>query len=182
MANTTIYLDYGLFGTTRSFLCLSGLGLYLPINSKQSRGVRPIALGSPSESPGTIGIIKRYHATLRVSFTRISSDMDECVSDQDCLKMAVFALNSTIGREVLCPMLLVFGSIPRPARSMPEIYEFQLGLAVEKAAIAVEKEQARRRLNLGLAHPSGANGEVTRIYLERMPTGSPVLVIIQGNS
>lgn len=43
-------------------------------------------------------------------------EMKREFSDKECLSMAVFAINATVGLEVLCPMLLVFGVIPLPTR------------------------------------------------------------------
>lgn len=70
------------------------------------------------ENPGTIGIVERYHAPLRCAYKTLRSSLDKAeASVPECLQMAVFAVNSTIGPEGLCPMMLLFGSIPRPVRT-----------------------------------------------------------------
>lgn len=78
---------------------------------------------APIENPGSIGTVERYHAPLRASFTKIRESMDKSeASDADCLRMAVYAVNSTMGPEGLVPIysiLLVFDALRIPARTTP---------------------------------------------------------------
>lgn len=74
---------------------------------------------APIETPGVIGTVERYHATLRLAYERIRRDLDRQSSDKECLEIAVFAVSCTTGPEGLCPTLLVFGAIPRPALTSP---------------------------------------------------------------
>lgn len=62
---------------------------------------------SPFESPGTIGVVARYHAPLHVAFERIKSDYVGKESDKLCLTMSDYAVNSTVGAEGFGPMSLV---------------------------------------------------------------------------
>lgn len=66
---------------------------------------------APNENPSTIGVVERYHAPLREVYNWIGSDLDRTKTDSECLKMAVFSINSTFGPEGLCPILLVLGAI-----------------------------------------------------------------------
>lgn len=70
---------------------------------------------TPMETPGTIFTVRRYHTPLRVSYRNIRSDVNQEIRDYLCLKMAIFAITSTIGQEFPCPILLVFGALPRTA-------------------------------------------------------------------
>lgn len=63
----------------------------------------------------------------------------------ECLEMAVFAVNSSIGPEGVCPMLMVFGAIPNPARVGSSPTQTQRARDIEAAVREAEKEQARRR-------------------------------------
>lgn len=53
--------------------------------------------------------------------------------------MATFAVNSVTGPEGLCPLLLVYGAIPRPARNMPALTQLQRAKAIEEAGTAAQK-------------------------------------------
>lgn len=75
------------------------------------------------EHPGAIGTVERYHAPLRSSFLKLLSELERKTTETRFLQLAVFFINSTIGPESLCPMLLVFGIIPRPARKTPCLTE-----------------------------------------------------------
>jgi hypothetical protein len=57
--------------------------------------------------------VERYHGPLRFALTKIrDSLLDE--NEQECLQLAVKAVNDTMGPETLIPKLLVFGALPRP--------------------------------------------------------------------
>lgn len=131
---------------------------------------------APIETPGAIGTVERYHAPLRLAFEKIRRDLGRDVADHECLRMAVFAVNSTIGPEGLCPILLVFGAIPRPARVGSSSSQIERAEAIDKATKEVEKEQARRRIAFGLRNPSGPKAKESSAILHELPAGSPILV------
>lgn len=64
--------------------------------------------------------------------------------------MEVFAVNATMGPEGRRPMLIMFGDVPRAARSSTTEVERQK--AIEEAKKEVEKEQSRRRTKFSLKH------------------------------
>lgn len=72
---------------------------------------------APIENPGTIGIVERYQAPLRAAYEILRADFDRKTSDDECLRMAVYSVNATVGPEGLCPIILVFCVMPRPART-----------------------------------------------------------------
>lgn len=91
------------------------------------------------ENPGTIGTVERYNAPLIEAFPKLRSDLGSVTTDRHCLQLAVFAVNATIGPEGLCPMLLVFGALPRPARRMPSKTKLARSQAIEMAMTMAEK-------------------------------------------
>ena len=132
---------------------------------------------APIENPGSIGIVERYHAPLRAAFQKIRQTLSKRdADDSECLQMAVYSTNSTIGPEGLCPMLLVFGAIPRPARMTPSPSQLDRQKAIEEAKKEVEQEQSRRRIAFALRHPSNAKAKEQSAQLRDLPAGSPVLV------
>lgn len=132
---------------------------------------------APVETPGAIGLVERYHSPLRKAYEKIRASLTrEKATDADCLRMAVFANNSTIGPEGLCPMMLVFGAVPRPARASPAPTQIERQTAIEQAKKEVVKEQAKRRLAFALRHPSGPKGKERSERLRKLPAGSPVLI------
>lgn len=132
---------------------------------------------APIETPGSIGIVERYHAPLRRSFTKIRESLDRTkATDEECLKMAVFAVNSTMGPEGLIPMLLVFGAIPRPARTILSPTQLERQKAIEAARHAAQHEQAKRRVAFALRHPSGPKAKEASAALQNLPPGSKVMV------
>lgn len=59
--------------------------------------------------------------------------------------MGVYDTSCTDSPEGLCPILLVFGTIPRPARSTPALSQIQRIISIEAATRAAEKQQATWR-------------------------------------
>lgn len=57
-------------------------------------------------------------------------------TEEDCFRMAVFALNWNVGSEGIRSMLLVFGAIPSPARKKPSATQ------IERADMATKIERA----------------------------------------
>lgn len=97
--------------------------------------------------------------------------------DAECLQMSVYAANATMGPEGLFPMLLVFGALPRPARSFPSI---TLATATSKGyrgSPEIGKLRAGEKAHLiFLTPPRRAEGERKSEQLMNLPEGSPVLL------
>ena len=160
------------------FLAVDQGSGYVSKEMKENVSAQGITLEeAPIETPGAIGVVERYHAPLRSAYTKIRQTLSKGdTNDHECLKMAVYANNSTMGPEGLCPMLLVFGALPRPARTSPSPTQLVRQQAIEDAKIAVEREQAKRRLSFALKHSGGPIGKEISEKLRDLPSGSPVLV------
>ena len=151
---------------------------YISAEMKANLSASGITLNeAPIENPGSIGLVERYHAPLRCAFAKLRETLEKnIVNDADCLQMAVFATNATMGPEGLCPMLLVFGAMPRPARTTPSPKQLERQRAIEEVKRAVESEQSRRRIAFALRHPISAKARDQSTKLMALPSGSPVLV------
>lgn len=128
-------------------------------------------LQAPIESPTSMSHVERYHGPLRTAFLKIRDALSTSDSDNECLQMAVKAVNDTVGPEGLCPTLLVFGALPRPARNIPSPTQLGRSQAIEKAIKAVEKEQVKRKIAFGRAQEQAAGKK-----LECLPLGAKVRV------
>lgn len=51
----------------------------------------------PIDGPNSIGTQERYQSTLRAAFTNIRSNMDRDTTDAECLQLACFVVNATVG-------------------------------------------------------------------------------------
>ena len=132
---------------------------------------------APIENPGSIGTVERYHAPLRRAYNKIRQSLDKGnTTNAECLQMAVYSNNTTIGPEGLCPMLLVYGAFPRPARTTPSPTQLERQNAIEAAKVEVQTEQARRRISFALNHPASEKNTKNSEALRDLPAGSPVLV------
>jgi hypothetical protein len=128
---------------------------------------------APVESPETMSHCERYHGPLRVSFNRIKLELKDA-SDEDILQQAVKVVNDTVGPEGLTPTLLVYGSIPRPARCVPAPTQLERARAMENARKEVLVEYARRRIAFGLKHKGPVGGE--RQDLKTLQYGAKVAI------
>lgn len=90
--------------------------------------------------------------------------------------MAVYAVKSTTGPKGLVPVLLVFGAMPRAARTTPAPTQVLRLKAITEAMKAASTEQAKRRLAFALLHLSGPKGKEASDTLRRLPYGSEVLI------
>ena len=52
---------------------------------------------APIETPGTIGTVERYHTPLRRAYKSIRVELHKITTNDECLQMATFAVNSVIG-------------------------------------------------------------------------------------
>lgn len=71
------------------------------------------------ESPGTIIIVESYQDPLRDPLESIKKYYGTKISSKQYLKLYVYAVNSTTGRECSCSIPLVYGTITRSTRSSP---------------------------------------------------------------
>lgn len=90
-------------------------------------------LEAPIESPSTMSHVERYHVPLRSAYNKIRESLDRSESNADCLQLAVKATIDTIGPEGLCPTLLVFGTLPRPAKAQPAATQLNRARAKDMA-------------------------------------------------
>lgn len=90
--------------------------------------------------------------------------------------MALYTANSTIRKEGLFHMLLVFGALPQPARMKPCPTKVNRQKAIEEGRKEVSKDQAKRRIDLELHHPGGKKAKEQSERLITLPYGSLVLV------
>lgn len=84
--------------------------------------------------------------------------------------------DSTVGREGLCPFLLVLGAITRLAQTGPSLTWLQKVGGIENAISALEKEQSKRRVAFWRRQPNGPEGTEVSERMRRLPVGSPVMV------
>lgn len=110
------------------------------------------------ETPADIGVVERYHAPLRATYEKIRKAISRDHTDLECLKMAVFVINPTIGPEGLCPVLLVLGVIPQTARNTPSVTQLERAAIIDKGMDEVTKLYARMQLAFGLKHTGGPKG------------------------
>lgn len=121
--------------------------------------------------------MERYHAPLRSAFNKIRATMDRKeAKEEECLKLAVYAVNSVMGPEGLTPILLVFGALPRPARSTPSPTQLVRQAAIEEERKRASAEQAKLRLAFALKHPSRPKAKESSSLFHDLPSGSKVLV------
>ncbi|KAI1680203.1 hypothetical protein KJE20_10843 [Pyrenophora tritici-repentis] len=127
----------------------------------------------PTEAHWSVGKTERYHAPLRRAWDILHDELQDDMSDEAILQMAVKAVNDTAGPDGLVPTLLVFGAYPRmttespPAPSMVRRSE-----AIQKATKALRKLTAERQVADAL---NTRNGPATADMLA-LPLQSEVLV------
>lgn len=82
-----------------------------------TRGIK--LLQAPLESLGKFGIAERNHTCLHAAFGRRRKDYGGNISDRDCFRIAIYAVNATTGPEGYFPIMLVFGIIRPTALNVP---------------------------------------------------------------
>lgn len=130
-------------------------------------------LEAPIECPTTMSHVERYHGPLRVAYARIRAE-DPKTSQENALQLAVKCVNDTMGPEGLVPTLLVFGSLPRPARNVPADTQLRRARIVEKTCQELKKVVAQQKVSVGLKYKGPFGGE--REDLKSMRPGAKVLV------
>jgi hypothetical protein len=134
-------------------------------------------LEAPVEHPASMSHVERYHGPLRVAFARIRSELTAS-ADEEILQFAVKCVNDTVGPEGLTPTLLVYGSMPRPARNIPAETQLQRARAIDKARRDVEAEHAKRKVSFALKYRGPVGRE--RLDLQSLPYGAKVSVHRKG--
>lgn len=109
----------------------------------------------------------------------IKADVDPHLSDSDCLNMAVYSVNCTMGPEGLCPMFLVFGAVPFPTSTTPSTSQLQSALCIERTIVAAEKEHVRHLVRYRLRHQGNYSLRTHTEKPKRLPHVSNVLVFIK---
>ena len=106
---------------------------------------------APIESPNTMSHVERYHGPLRTAYEKLAQDLPKKNANL-LLQHAVYAVKSTIGPEGLCPVLCVFGAIPRPVRNTIAPEQLKRAKAIDEAMKCVEKFHARQKINFALRY------------------------------
>jgi hypothetical protein len=75
---------------------------------------------------------------------------DPKLSQENVLQLVVKCVNDTTGLEGLVHTLLVFDSLPRPARNIPVETQLRRARFVEKSRKELEKFTALQKVSVGL--------------------------------
>jgi hypothetical protein len=130
-------------------------------------------LEAPVENPASMTHVERYHGPLRHVFDRMKQELSE-ESDKTILQYSIKAINDTVGPEGLTPTLLVYGSLPRPARNIPAATQVERARAIESVRNAVAHEYAKRKVSYGFKHRGPVGRE--RGDLERLHFGAKIAI------
>ena len=125
------------------------------------------------ESHHSLGAGERYHDPLRQVYLKIRHEYPS-VKKETALRLAVKALNDTMGPEGLVPSLLVFGVLPRfPAvnTNLPDQVERMEALKEARAEAATITARLRVRKALLAKTPRNVDlvlhkGDMVRVYRE----------------
>lgn len=117
---------------------------------KLARSVGITMKYSGVESRNSLGAGERYHGPLRRIFQKIKKDTPK-VSDSYALRLAVHAMNSTMGPEGLTPTLLVFGVQPRfPFMNTDLPQQRDRREALKNAGTEMEQITSEQRIHIAL--------------------------------
>ena len=122
--------------------------------------------------------VERCYSTLRAAFNKIKNHT-RGMNPDETLRLAVKAVNDTTRPEGLCPTLLVFGAIPKPARYVPSPIQIERAIAIDNATKEVSQVHARSRVQFGRKYKDPYGGE--RQDLDESFPGSLVLVYRNGS-
>lgn len=75
---------------------------------------------------------------------RIYKDLGKDAAKEHKMKLAVYAVNASVGQKGLCPTLLVFGAIPRHSRRTPLLDQYKSANSANKSIEDAEVEQEKR--------------------------------------
>ncbi len=131
----------------------------------------------PVEAHNSIGIVERYHATVRRAYQIISAEIPD-INKEMALQMAFKAINDSTGPDGLVPTLLVYGAYPRMSEYDPPSPTItQRAMAIKKAMVEINKLRAERQVADAINTRNGPN--TTAIH--GLPLNSQVLVWREGN-
>ena len=130
---------------------------------------------APIESPSTMSHVERYHAPLRAAYLKIRESLSRTTKEER-LQLAVKAVNDTVGPEGLCPTLLVFGTLPRPARIHPAATQLERAKAKGEATKEFHKEISKRKIAFAKKHTHSPKGKASNAEIHKLPAGAPVRV------
>jgi hypothetical protein len=103
-----------------------------------------------------IGKIERYYGPIRRAFEIITADLNNDVTPDNALQMAIKAVNDTAGPNGLVPTLLMFETYPRLSPSSPPFPSITArAAAVRKAMAEVRKLKAERQVAEAFATRNG---------------------------
>lgn len=69
-------------------------------------------------------------------------NLEQEISNKECLAMAVFSIISTNGPKGLCPILMVYDTLPITARTMTEDTQLWRAQLCDEEIEAASKEKA----------------------------------------
>lgn len=93
-----------------------------------------------------------------MAYHRITADSDRQKSDEEFVRLAVFAVKCPEEPEGFCLALLVFGAIRIHAMSNPVPSKFERAKIIEIAMEEVAKEQSCKKVAFGLLHTKETKG------------------------
>lgn len=105
----------------------------------------------PVECPNSLSRVENYHGTTCTAYHKSSTDLvGETL--RDLLQMAVNAVNNTMGSEVVCPTVCLFGEIQRPARNPFPVPQAEKAKAINQSINDVQKNHDRPKVISGLRY------------------------------
>lgn len=128
-------MELGICGNTRSLIGLPRDKLHKYRDKSEPRSFRSDFDEALVENPGEIGTVERYHEPLIASYFKFRMDLCKGTSHAECLQLAVFAVSDQMGPDGVCPILLVYGVLPRQARKSPSPTQLQVPKSIELGMI-----------------------------------------------
>ena len=99
------------------------------------------------ESHNALGEGERYHSFLRQIYRKVCAQFP-AASKEYALSLSVKSRNETAGQNGLCPLLLVFGVLPRMLLSMMDLRKQRDRMkALKLARLEMSKQVAKERLS-----------------------------------
>ena len=140
--------------------------------------MRIIVKNAPVEAHHSIGLVERYHESLRRAYSIIAAEISG-IEPQLALQMAFKALNDSAGSNGLVPTLLMFGAYSRMTETdAPSPTITQRATVMRKVMNEIRRLHASRQVNDALNTRNGPS----IISIHDLPINSPVLVFREGNT
>lgn len=152
--------------------------------------IKIVPTGTGSHNSLNVG--KTYHAYLRRLYTKVMKDYPN-IPDEIILAIATKAINDTTGPKGLCPILLVFGTLPQLPKASKRNHQTQLDRFCAAGAARREYELIVNAEPLKLAAktrpPPATNaqlksGDMVYVYRERSNryTGPHMIASVHGKN